>query len=213
MKSNTMAKPVGGRGQKAPKPTTMRRIPEGIKEAVEFLSELYRDDEWDGTVEGLKLISGNKQKSLIPDIKNQLAELNDLRDWKHRVEKQLSEVSDLRENLTQLQKANIQADKDLAKAVAMKCQFEDEAKKLRVERDELDRENSQLHEKNGDLGLQVQQLQEQIAILKSDTGRNKSSLQEIQHRFLQSLKLGKQSPEYKRTKTAVEKFVEFLKTI
>jgi DNA repair exonuclease SbcCD ATPase subunit len=39
----------------------MRRIPEGIKEAVEHLSDLYRESVWDGRVDSLNknLISGN----------------------------------------------------------------------------------------------------------------------------------------------------------
>ncbi len=56
-----MSKPKGGRGKVAQYPTIMRRIPEGIKEAVEHLSELYREEVWDGKVNTLNpnLISGN----------------------------------------------------------------------------------------------------------------------------------------------------------
>ncbi len=56
-----MNKPKGGRGKIAQHPTIMRRIPEGIKEAVEHLSDLYRDLVWDGRVDSLtpNLISGN----------------------------------------------------------------------------------------------------------------------------------------------------------
>jgi len=56
-----MNKPKGGRGKVARYPTIMRRIPEGIKEAVEQFSDLYRDSVWDGRVEHLNpnLISGN----------------------------------------------------------------------------------------------------------------------------------------------------------
>jgi hypothetical protein len=54
-------KPQGGRGKIAQHPTIMRRIPEGIKEAVEHLSDLYRESVWDGRVDSLNknLISGN----------------------------------------------------------------------------------------------------------------------------------------------------------
>ncbi len=38
-----MNKPKGGGGKVARYPTIMRRIPEGIKEAVERFSNLYRD--------------------------------------------------------------------------------------------------------------------------------------------------------------------------
>lgn len=48
-----MVKPVGGRGKIAPKPTIMRRIPEGIKETVEQLADLYREGQWDGKTESL----------------------------------------------------------------------------------------------------------------------------------------------------------------
>ena len=56
-----MSKPKGGRGKVAQHPTIMRRIPEGIKEAVEHLSDLYREEVWDGKVNTLNpnLISGN----------------------------------------------------------------------------------------------------------------------------------------------------------
>lgn len=56
-----MNKPQGGRGKVAKYPTIMRRIPEGIKEAVEHLSDLYRESVWDGRVDSLtpSLISGN----------------------------------------------------------------------------------------------------------------------------------------------------------
>ncbi len=56
-----MNKPKGGRGKVAKYPTIMRRIPEGIKEAVEHLSDLYRDSVWDGRVDSLtqNSISGN----------------------------------------------------------------------------------------------------------------------------------------------------------
>ena len=56
-----MNKPQGGRGKIAQHPTIMRRIPEGIKEAVEHLSDLYREEVWDGRVDSLtpSLISGN----------------------------------------------------------------------------------------------------------------------------------------------------------
>ena len=56
-----MNKPQGGRGKVAQYPTIMRRIPSGIKEAVEHLSDLYRESVWDGRVASLNpnLISGN----------------------------------------------------------------------------------------------------------------------------------------------------------
>lgn len=176
MESSIMNKPVGGRGQKAAKPTMMRRIPEGIREAVDQLAELYRDDEWDGTVEGLNLISSNKKKSLIPDIKNQLAELNELREWKRRSESQLTELGDLRENLRELQRANLQADRDLAKAVAMKCQADDEVRRLQqqvsnldTDRQNLDAENLKLSEQTADLNLKIQNLEEQLKKHESPT--------------------------------------------
>jgi len=56
-----VTKPQGGRGKIAQHPTIMRRIPEGIKEAVEYLSDLYREEVWDGRVDSLNknLILGN----------------------------------------------------------------------------------------------------------------------------------------------------------
>lgn len=211
MDSSIMTKPVGGRGQKASKPTMMRRIPEGIREAVDVLAELYRDDEWDGTVEGLNLISGNKQKSYDstkPDIKN---ELEELREWKRRAEIQLREMSDLRESLTQLQRSNIQADSNLAKAVAMKCQFEDEVKKLRAQVDHLDAENLKLMEQTADQNLVIQNLTSGLALVPEKSGDVKANrLQEIRDRTLASLKLGKQSSSYKTVKQALDRFIERL---
>lgn len=67
-----MAKPVGGRGKSAPKPTIMRRIPEGIKEAVEQLADLYREEQWDGNIENL--ISGNESIEPKP-VKQELEQI------------------------------------------------------------------------------------------------------------------------------------------
>lgn len=62
-----MSKPVGGRGKIAKHPTIMRRIPEGIKEAVEHFSDLYRREAWNGQVDNLNinLISSNAQDDLV----------------------------------------------------------------------------------------------------------------------------------------------------
>jgi hypothetical protein len=73
-------KPKGGRGKIAQHPTIMRRIPEGIKEAVEHLSDLYRDSVWDGRVDSLNknLISGNgAQDDLVLLVSLLLSKLAD----------------------------------------------------------------------------------------------------------------------------------------
>jgi hypothetical protein len=73
-------KPKGGRGKIAQHPTIMRRIPEGIKEAVEHLSDLYRDSVWDGRVDSLNknLISGNgTQDDLVILVQQLLSKLAD----------------------------------------------------------------------------------------------------------------------------------------
>jgi hypothetical protein len=73
-------KPQGGRGKIAQHPTIMRRIPEGIKEAVEHLSDLYREEVWDGRVEHLtpSLISGNgTQDDLVLLVQQLLSKLPD----------------------------------------------------------------------------------------------------------------------------------------
>jgi chromosome segregation ATPase len=69
-----MNKPVGGRGKVAKYPTIMRRIPEGIKEAVERLSDLYRSSVWDGRVDNLNsnLISGNDPQGNLVIVVHQL---------------------------------------------------------------------------------------------------------------------------------------------
>ena len=79
-----MNKPQGGRGKIAQHPTIMRRIPEGIKEAVEHLSDLYRDLVWDGRVDSLpqNLISGNGTQDdlgiLIQQLLSKLADDGEL---------------------------------------------------------------------------------------------------------------------------------------
>ena len=75
-----MNKPQGGRGKIAQHPTIMRRIPEGIKEAVEHLSDLYRESVWDGRVDSLNknLISGNgTQDDLVLLVQQLLSKLPD----------------------------------------------------------------------------------------------------------------------------------------
>jgi DNA repair exonuclease SbcCD ATPase subunit len=69
-----MNKPKGGRGKVARYPTIMRRIPEGIKEAVEWFSDLYRSSAWDGRVEHLNsnLISGNSTPDDLVILAQQL---------------------------------------------------------------------------------------------------------------------------------------------
>lgn len=64
-------KPKGGRGIRATKPTTHRRVPEGITTAVDFLSAKFRADEWDGSIDGLKnLLTGfdGNTKNTIREI-------------------------------------------------------------------------------------------------------------------------------------------------
>lgn len=79
-----MNKPKGGRGKVAKYPTIMRRIPEGIKEAVEHLSDLYRDSVWDGRVGSLNknLISGNGTQDdlgiLVQQLLSKLADDGEL---------------------------------------------------------------------------------------------------------------------------------------
>lgn len=113
---------------------------------------------------------------------------------------------------------------------------------LKSERDKLDRENLQLHEKNGDLDLQVQTLSQELEQTREEIQSFKQALteqqavdrtvrseqgvysqqsqakkliasdellnlNEIRDRVLAGLKLGKQSPEYKRAKTLLDKFI------
>ena len=92
-----MNKPKGGRGKVARYPTIMRRIPEGIKEAVEQFSNLYRSSAWDGRVEhfNLNLISGNRTPDdlviLVQQLLSKLADEGGLQ----------SLPSELREELLQ----------------------------------------------------------------------------------------------------------------
>lgn len=49
-----MNRPKGGRGIRASKPTTHRRVPEAIIPVIDYLAAKFRSDEWDGSIEGLK---------------------------------------------------------------------------------------------------------------------------------------------------------------
>lgn len=96
---------------------------------------------------------------------------------------------------------------------------------MKQERDRLDAENLKLHERNGDLNLEVENLKSELeqvraenASLKStasDSGlqqtQSKNELLEMRDLVLASLKLGKQAPGYKAAKQALDKFVEALK--
>jgi chromosome segregation ATPase len=104
-----MNKPVGGRGKVAKYPTIMRRIPEGIKEAVERLSDLYRSSVWDGRVDNLNsnLISGNDpQGNLVnekPDIKYKEAECHrQLKEAKASIKKLERQIKAQAEHIHQL---------------------------------------------------------------------------------------------------------------
>ncbi|HEY9653760.1 MAG TPA: hypothetical protein V6C95_24065 [Coleofasciculaceae cyanobacterium] len=90
-----MNKPKGGRGKVARYPTIMRRIPEGIKEAVEWFSDLYRDSAWDGRVEHLNLnsISGNDTPDdlviLVQQLLSKLADEDGLQSLPSELKKEL----------------------------------------------------------------------------------------------------------------------------
>lgn len=71
-----------------------------------------------------------------------------------------------------------------------------ELEQLRSERDQLDREVNELHAKVGDLDLELTNLKQQP--------QQQLDFEAIRDRALTKLKLGKQAPEYKRSKKAMD---------
>ncbi len=72
---------------------------------------------------------------------------------------------------------------------------------LKAEVEQLQQENAVLSEKNASLLEQLEQPQQSL------------DLEGKRDIFLASLRLGKQAPEYKRTKTALDRFIAFIHTI
>lgn len=123
------------------------------------------------------------------------------------------------------------ADRDLAKAVAMKCQVDSELRQAKEEIQSTRDERDRLDERVSDLLLEVENLKDENAVLKqaaTDAGRNSPQpserlqqpdaanevvqncppLEEIRDRVLNELKVGKQSAIYKAVRAALNQFIK-----
>lgn len=177
-----MDKPKGGRGHTAPYETKQMRVPTGLESQIHELISRYRN--W--ISEAGTRIAGTDNPPLLLDksFDNSAQE---------PVDKLLSEVDNLNKLVDSL-KVNLVA--------------------LESERETLNQEIDQLHAQNGELHLEVAELKEQLKAvdkLNSTKGNTSelSNLESILDRFLASLRLGKQSPEYKRIKKAIDQFIAF----
>lgn len=65
-----MNKPKGGRGIRAAKPTTHRRVPQDIIPVIDFLSAKFRADEWDGSIDGLQNLLPGFDSTIKAEIKD-----------------------------------------------------------------------------------------------------------------------------------------------
>jgi chromosome segregation ATPase len=150
------------------------------------------------------------------------------------IEQRLGEFERLRDSG---EDALRQADKNLAKAVAMKCQVDselqqarEEIKCIRNERDELDRQNdellkaaanlederSKLDERVSDLLLEVENLRDELnecrqqSVAANESVQNRPPLEEMRDRVLRELRLGRQAPGYKSAVKALNLFIDLL---
>jgi FtsZ-binding cell division protein ZapB len=80
-------------------------------------------------------------------------------------------------------------------------------------------EIKELKQKNAELTQQLEQLEQERDQLRSQleqTASQRTDLRELEQgrdRFLASLRLGKQAPEYKRTKSVLDRFIAFISQV
>lgn len=180
-----MDKPKGGRGHTAPYDTKQMRVPVGLEFQIQELINRYRN--WISEA-GTRIAGANSPPLLLDKSPNGSTP--------EPVDKLINEVENLKKLVDNL-------NTDIAS--------------LTQERNALDREVDRLHAQNGELNLEILELKESIkAVDKLDSTKSSASvvpnLESLQERFLSSLRLGKQAPEYKRIKKAVDSFIAFVQT-
>jgi DNA repair exonuclease SbcCD ATPase subunit len=189
-----MNKPKGGRGKVARYPTIMRRIPEGIKEAVEQFSDLYRSSAWDGRVEplNLNLISGNGNPDdlviLVQQLLSKLADEGGLQSLPSELREELLEWVQ-RESNSQTQKPDIEYNQ------AMSSSYQE------VETTE-EIEESTLHTQKPDIGYNetelIRNVKEFKTLIKKLERQVKAQAEQIQRLSLRVNERRKEREEYKQ---------------
>jgi DNA repair exonuclease SbcCD ATPase subunit len=189
-----MNKPKGGRGKVARYPTIMRRIPEGIKEAVEQFSDLYRSSAWDGRVEplNLNLISGNGNPDdlviLVQQLLSKLADEGGLQSLPSELREELLEWVQ-RESNSQTQKPDIEYNQ------AMSSSYQE------VETTE-EIEESTLHTQKPDIGYNetelIRNVKESKTLIKKLERQVKAQAEQIQRLSLRVNERRKEREEYKQ---------------
>lgn len=180
-----MDKPKGGRGHTAPYETKQMRVPTGLESQIQELVSRYRN--WISEA-GTRIAGTNNPPSLLDKSSNTSTQ--------EPVYQLLNKVDDLNKLVDNLKL-------DIAS--------------LESERNTLNHEIDQLHAQNGELHLEVAELKEQLKAVDklNSTKSNTSELADLESdrdRFFASLRLGKQSPEYKRIKKAVDQFIVFVQS-
>jgi hypothetical protein len=204
-----MNKPKGGRGKVARYPTIMRRIPEGIKEAVEQFSDLYRSSAWDGRVEplNLNLISGNGNPVdlviLVQQLLSKLADEGGLQSLPSELREELLEWVQ-RESNSQTQKPDIKYNQ------AMSSSYQE------VETNE-EIEESTLHTQKPDIGYNetelIRNVKESKTLIKKLERQVKAQAEQIQRLSQRVNERRKEREEYKQKFRVIRNKQAFLPSV
>jgi chromosome segregation ATPase len=204
-----MNKPKGGRSKVAKHPTIMRRIPEGIKQSVEYLSDLYRAEVWNGKIENLNLnlISSNcTQKNLVSLVQQLLSQMES-EGWTQSLPSQLREeffervevrrVSEQHKpdienkEKTRLQEQLLEATEEIERLKAQlssSISSTPEAETLSTEKPDIKYESAEGH----------RQLKEAKALIKRLERQVKAQAEQIQRLAKRDKKHREQREEYKQ---------------
>lgn len=136
-----MPKPKGGRGNTAPYETKLARIPLPLADQVSQLVERYQD-----------FITQGGEAFSPPPLLDAIAD-----------DKPVNELEDAAKLVNEFREIIALKDQALEKFHLEKAEILLQWGQVIKERDELDQELNQLHEKNGDLNLEVEILKQQLA--------------------------------------------------
>lgn len=143
-----MPKPKGGRGHAAPYDTKLIRIPVPLADQVQQLVERYRD-----------FIAGGGEAFAPPPLLDAIASDNPVNNFDELLKAEVEELHgeiNFQQNRWELTERH-------NNGLAKECQaLELQLEQLKLERDQLDHEINELHQKNGDLNLEVEILRQQL---------------------------------------------------
>ena len=142
-----MPKPKGGRGHAAPYDTKLMRVPVPLADQVQQLIERYQD-----------FIAGGGEAYAPPPLLDAIASDNPVNNF----DELKAEVEELR-GQNNFQQNRWELTERHNNGLAKECQaLELQLEQLKLEHDQLDHEVNELHQKNGDLNLQVEILRQQL---------------------------------------------------